>query len=618
MLRSIAHRGPDDHHWMAGPDYTLGARRLSIIDVLGGRQPLSTPDGTIVAAQNGEIYNFPDLREQLLAAGHRFASRTDTEVIPHLYQLYGDAFVQHIDGMFAISLWDKTRRRGLLVRDRAGKKPLYYTSWEGALYYASELKALLQIPGFPRRVNPEALHHYLSYKNVPCPLTIFEGIHELSPAHLLVWEDGAIQSLRRYWTLDWTPFEGELHEQELAEELLIRLRAGIKKRLISDVPIGFFLSGGLDSSLATALAAEVSPERIKTFTLRYSADSSTPGKELDLACAREVARRYDTDHYEETIDFSHFKDELPAILSHFDQPFSGVVSTYFLSRLISKHLKVAISGDGADEFFGSYLSHRLAGPLAEWDRAGTAGDLGHFTGQEAFLESLVGPPGSHTPDWKWRSKLLVFGEHDKHALYSDVFRQVTRAYSTDRYLEATFAELSARDPLNRVLEAEFHTQLPDQVLAFSDRLSMAYALEIRTAFLDTSVMEFAARIPSRFKIHGQEIKSVLKLASRAYLPSSVIDRPKEGFVMPVNQWLSGWLFEYARDYLAPARLVRHGYFRPEVVAQMLRRFQAGETGLANQLLTLLSFQIWHEIYIEQQLPLPLGEAARFQNAPCAG
>ena len=612
MLRVIAHRGPDDHFWVDSDDATLGARRLSIIDLAGGRQPLTTPDGSIVAAQNGEIYNFIELREQLLAAGHRFQSRTDTEVIPHLYQIYGDAFCEHIHGMFAISLWDRPKKRGLLVRDRAGKKPLYYTVWRGALYYASEIKALLQIPGFPRKLRPEALHHYLSYKNVPSPQTIFEGISQLPPAHILIWEDGAIKTIRPFWKLDWTPMEGDFSEQELADELIGLLRQGIKRRLIADVPIGFFLSGGLDSSLATALAAEVSPERVKTFTLRYAPDSSTPGKELDLACAREVARRYNTDHHEEEIDFSRFKDELPDILSHFDEPFSGVVSTYFLSRLIRKHLKVAISGDGADELFGSYLSHRLAQPLANF--ASGQGDLGHFVGQEAYLASLAS-----ANDWDWRYKLLVFTDEEKHDLYSDFGREATAAFSTRAHLKATYADLSARDPLNRVLEAEFKTQLPDQVLAFADRLSMAHALEIRTAFLDTKVMEFAARVPSRFKIHDQEIKSVLKCASRAYLPASAIDRPKEGFVMPVNQWLGGWLFDYAREHLAPAQLAKHGFFRTDAVQGMLTRFHRGETRLANKVLSLLCFQIWHEIYIEKQLPLPLGEAARFQGpTPCVG
>ncbi|CAN0189444.1 unnamed protein product, partial [Phaeothamnion confervicola] len=338
MLRVLAHRGPDDQHLVAGPGYTLGARRLSIIDLSGGRQPLSagSDERRIWAAQNGEIYNFLEAREELLKRGHSFQTRGDTEVIPHLYLEYGDEFATHMHGMFAASIWDEQKSRGLLARDRAGKKPLYYMVHDGALWYASEIKALLQVPGFVRRIDEEALHHYLSYKNVPSPGTIFQGISQLPPAHQLVWEEGQIKILRPYWKLDWTPFDGDPTEEELAQELIERLQRGVKRRLIADVPIGFFLSGGLDSSLSTAIAATVSSTPVKTFTLRYSADSSTPGKELDLRCAREIAQKYGTDHFEEELDFSRFKDELPAILSHFDEPFSGVVSTYFLSRLIRK------------------------------------------------------------------------------------------------------------------------------------------------------------------------------------------------------------------------------------------------------------------------------------------
>ena len=489
MLGVLAHRGPDDQHCVAGEDFTLGARRLSIIDLAGGRQPLSTPDGSVWACQNGEIYNFPELREQLRVQGHHFSNRSDTEVLPHLYQMHGDAMGKAIHGMFAVAVWDKERRRGLLIRDRAGKKPLYYTQRGDQLWFASEIKALLQIPGFERKLNQEAVYHFLSLKNVPAPLSAFEGVYMLPPAHQLVWADGRIHCLEPYWKLDWTPLEGELHEQELAEELLLRLERGVKRRLLADVPVGFFLSGGLDSSLATALAASSSGQKVKTFTLRYRADSSTPGKELDLACARQIARQYDTEHYEEELDFSRFQEELPAILTHFDEPFGGVMSTYFLSRLIVKHLKVAISGDGADELFGSYLSHRLARPLAEFSQ-GKTDDLGHFQDQPEFLARLASPH-----DWEWRSKLFVFTEEDKRKLYRP---ECLPGADTGQWMRQIFDGCSAQDPLNRVLEAEFLTQLPDQVLAFADRLSMAHSLEIRTGFLDTEVMEFAARIPGRF------------------------------------------------------------------------------------------------------------------------
>lgn len=596
MLRVLAHRGPDDQHCVPGEGFTLGARRLSIIDLAGGRQPLSTPDQSVWACQNGEIYNFPELREELRSQGHQFSNRSDTEVLPHLYQLHGEEMGRTIHGMFAVAVWDTQRNRGLLIRDRSGKKPLYYTQRGEQLWFASEIKALLQIPGFERKLNQEAVYHFLSLKNVPSPLTSFEGVHMLPPAHQLVWENGQIQGIRPYWKLDWSPLEGELHEQELAEELLVRLERGVKRRLLADVPVGFFLSGGLDSSLATALAASSSGQKVKTFTLRYRADSSTPGKELDLACARQIARQYDTEHYEEELDFSRFQDELPAILTHFDEPFGGVMSTYFLSRLIVKHLKVAISGDGADELFGSYLSHRLARPLAEWSQ-GKTDDLGHFQGQQEFLARLASPH-----DWEWRSKLFVFTEEDKRRLYRP--ESLPQA-DTSQWMRKIFDGCTAQDPLNRVLEAEFLTQLPDQVLAFADRLSMAHSLEIRTGFLDTEVMEFAARIPGRFKIHGQEIKSVLKTAARKYLPAEAIDRPKEGFVMPVNQWLAGWLLDYAREQLSPARLDQHGLFQKAEVERILGEFAAGNSALANKVLSLLCFQIWYDLYFVNPVSLPL-------------
>lgn len=587
MLQVQAHRGPDDQYVVEGPGYTLGARRLSIIDLEGGRQPLSTPDRAIWACQNGEIYNFPEVREQLLKQGHQFATRCDTEVLPHLYQRHGDAVPEHVHGMFAFAIWDTGRNRGLLARDRSGKKPLYYTVHQGGLWFSSELKGLLQIPEFSRRLNGEAVHHFLSLKHVPAPLTAFEGVHMLPPAHMLVWENGAIQSVRPYWKLDWTPLEGELSEPELAEELLQRLQRGVQRRLLADVPVGFFLSGGLDSSLATALAASSSGTQVKTFTLRYRADSSTPGKELDLACARQVARQYGTEHYEEELDFSRFQEELPTILGHFDEPFGGVMSTYFLSRLIVRHLKVAISGDGADELFGSYLSHRLARPMYEFAR-GKTDDLGHFQNQQEFLARLCSPH-----EWEWRSRLFVFTDEDKRALYRP---EAMPECSTREWFREVCSTLTAQDPLNRMLEAEFRTQLPDQVLAFADRLSMAHSLEIRTGFLDTEVMEFAARIPGRFKIHGQEIKSVLKTAARRYLPAEAIDRPKEGFVMPVNQWLAGWLLDYARQTLAPANLDRHGLFQPKEVERILEDFAGGNSGLANKVLSLLCFQLWFDLY----------------------
>jgi asparagine synthase (glutamine-hydrolysing) len=613
MLRVLSHRGPDDQHVVYGDGYTLGARRLSIIDLNHGRQPLGENEKRTWAAQNGEIYNFREAREDLLktTTGHRFFTDGDTEVIPHLYREHGLEFPTKLEGMYAISVFDEDEEQGVLVRDRSGKKPLYYLEHLGALWFASEIKALLQVPGYQRAMNLEAVHHFLSYKNVPAPLSIFRGIKLLSPGHRLLWKNGQIRQLDRYWQLDWTPFEGELDEKELAEEFIRLMKIGVRRRLVADVPIGFFLSGGIDSSLSTALAAEVAPDQIKTFTLTYSQESSTPGKELDLRCAREIAKRYDTDHHEEQMNFSDFQRELPAILSHFDEPFSGVVSTYFLARLISKHVKVAISGDGSDELFGSYLTHRLARPISEFCRAQAEGrepgDLGHFAeGQPREFLERIARPEIH----KWKHSLAVFNDSDKKSLYSTSARDTFAAFSTEAHLAGICSDLTAQDPTNRILETEFLTQLPDQVLAFTDRLSMAHSLEIRTAFLDTQVMEFVARVPERFKIRDQDVKVMLKTAARPFLPASAIDRPKEGFVLPVNQWLQGWLFDYAKEALSPSELSRHDLFDKLEVQRILTEFQGGNAGLANKILSLLSFQIWYDIYMAQRLPVPLGDAAK--------
>ena len=319
--------------------------------------------------------------------------------------------------MFAVSLWDDTLKRGILARDKMGKKPLYYFVRDGVLYFASEIKALLQVPSFERKINFEALHHYLSFKHVPCPLSIFQGISMLPPAHTLVFHDRGRFEMKRYWRLNFSsPLEdAEPDEERIVDELIEKLRRAVERRLMGDVPVGFFLSGGIDSGLTTALAAEISSTRIKTFTLVYPESGSTAGKDMDRRFARQVSQMYGTDHSEELVKFSSLPEELPRILSHFDEPFAGVVSTYYLSKLISKHIKVALAGDAADELFGSYLSHRLAFPIFDYVRSRENGDLSYqrllpFEGRPGFLESVA-----EKEDWKWRYRLLVVRRRRKAA-----------------------------------------------------------------------------------------------------------------------------------------------------------------------------------------------------------
>ena len=576
MLDTLRHRGPDDGHLLSGECYTLGARRLSIVDLDGGRQPLTNEDGTVVAMQNGEVYNFPDLRPLLLTRGHQLRTRTDTEVLPHLWEDFGENVPEHIQGMFAIALWDNRTRVGFLARDRMGKKPLYYWEHEGALYFASELKALLVVPGFTRRLNHEAVHHYLSYKHVPHPLTIFEGVRMLPPAHRLSYRPGSSPAISRYWSLSFAPRNGHPPpEPEIVDEFLQRMRTSVQRRLMSDVPIGFFLSGGIDSSLTTALAAEVAPGRIKTFTLTYDDASTTTGKEQDRHWAGWVAERYGTEHVEERITVSNYPEQLRAILRSFDEPFAGVVSTYFLAQRMAQHVKVAVAGDGADELFGSYLSHRVA----------------------AGAEALAGAAGQ--PDWQWRTRLFVLSEEEKRSIYSSDMRAAVGAADTDRHLRHAFDDLTALDPLNRMLEAEFRGIFPDQVLAFVDRLSMAHSLEVRSAFLDTDVVEYVASLPGALKIHSGETKHLLKAAALRYFPPEMVRRPKEGFLMPVANWVMGDLQPWVRQTLSAYRLALHGLFDAARVSTLIDAVnRPGATYRdVNKVLSLAIFQEWYELYL---------------------
>ena len=570
MLATLHHRGPDDGFSVGGERFALGARRLSILDVEGGRQPMSDETGHVWAAQNGELYNYPQLRNRLLAGGHVLHTHCDTEVLPHLYQDSGDAVAEQVDGMFALAIWDDVRHRGVLARDRMGKKPLYYWASGDSLYFASEIKALLVVPGFRRELNLEALSHYLSLKHVPHPQSIFKGVAIVPPAHRLVFESGAPLRVERYWDVSFETDDqtAELSDDEAAARVRELLRQGVERRLMSDVPIGFFLSGGLDSSLTTAMAAELASGAIKTFTLTYGDDSTTTGKEQDRRWAKWVAEKYGTEHREEVVAFGSFPDSIRKILRCFDEPFAGVVSSYFLSQLIAQHVKVAISGDGADELFGSYRTHRLA---AERDCV----------------------------DGAWRSQFVVFSEDAKRSLFAPDVAAALEEVSTATLFEGTFATLTAGDPLNRVLEAEFRTVFPDQVLTYGDRLSMAHSLEVRAPYLDTDLVRFVAGLPADMKIRGGETKYLLKHVARQYFPAEMVDRPKEGFLMPVTQWFQRDLENYVRATLAPDRLSLHRLFQQEQVDALVDRlYQPGsDYHDVNRVMALVIFQEWFELYL---------------------
>ncbi|MBI5171412.1 MAG: asparagine synthase (glutamine-hydrolyzing) [Candidatus Melainabacteria bacterium] len=599
MLDKLYHRGPDDGHQVSGQNYAFGARRLSIVGIADGRQPLCNEDGNIWAAQNGELYNYPEQKKWLLERSHKLNTSCDTEIIQHLYEEYGSAFPEHLDGMFAIAVWDKREQIGILARDRMGKKPLYYLEVDGKVYFASEIKSLLVVPGFARRINHQALNYYLALKHVPCPLTIFEGLKMLPPGCRLIFKPGQAVTIEKYWDLNWStsPEYERMSEDELVDLLLDKLRQGVKRRLMSDVPVGFFLSGGIDSSLSSVLATEMSSTKIKTFTLTYGDSSTTSGKEQDRYWARWTKDKYQTEHYEETVEFKDFPENLRKVIGCFDEPFAGTISTFFLAGLIAKHVKVAISGDGADELFGSYLSHRLAIPLANYPRFQDSGDtslLAPFQNQRDYLQSLY-----EQEDYNWRAKLLVYSEEEKERLVSSAGK--ARDGNARHLLQRDFSTLTATQPLNRILEAEFHTIFADQVLAFVDRLSMAHSLEIRSAFLDTRVVEFAARLPDNLKIRNGETKYLLKKAASRYFPEEMVFRRKEGFIMPITDWLLGDLETYVRDTLSPGQLSRHGLFNNDFVQDLLEKIykdkDKSDYRQVNKLYSLVVFQEWFNLYM---------------------
>ncbi len=595
MLRALVHRGPDDEQIVSGRDFSLGARRLSILDIERGRQPMCDESGRIWCVLNGEIYNFPTLRQDLADRGHRLNTHCDTEILTHLYEDLGASLPLSIDGMFALALWDDRKKIGLLARDRLGKKPLYYERRDGRLYFASELKALLKIPGSTREVDLQALHHFLSLKHVPHPFSIFKGIRMLPPAHTLLFRIGAEPVVSRYWFPDFSPDPGvaQLTEEELVGELLRLLRRAVEKRLMSDVPIGSLLSGGIDSSLVTAMAAEMSRAPIKTFCLTYAADATTSGKEEDRRWARWVADRWRTEHVEETVAVEDFPTELRRIIRCFDEPFAGVLSTYPLARRVGRDVKVALGGDGADELFGSYRSHRLAVPIANFAAYQRSGDLSllhPFAPDE--IADLAGE------EWEWRSRLFVLSEEEKAALYEPGVARAVAGCSTTDLLRSEAATLTATDPLNRMLELELRTFFPDQVLTFADRLTMAHSLELRSPYLDTGFVTFVAAIPGTMKIRGGDTKYLLKKAAATSFPPEMVYRRKEGFLMPVTTWMERDLRLYVERTLSAERLASHGFFRPRAVADLLAdAFRTpGDYERMNKVFSLVVFQEWYDLY----------------------
>jgi len=606
MCDAMVHRGPDDEGGIQLDGVTLGSRRLSIIDIAGGHQPIHNEDSTVWVIQNGEIYNHLELRKLLVSAGHVFTTQSDTEVLAHGYEEWGESMVERLNGMFAFAVLDRRRRRVLLARDRMGIKPLHYAVDGKRLVFASELKCLLCDPALRRDIDPVALDEYLALEFVPSPRSIVRGISKLPPAHTLEWWVGSgIHRLHRYWSPTLEEENGSRGRSldEECEELRTVLRESVRKELISDVPLGVFLSGGIDSSAVTAMMSQLGTE-VKSFSVGFAERSFDESR-----YARQVAQHLGTDHHELTLEPSMLLDLIPKLPTLLDEPLgdASIIPTYLLSAFTRRHVKVALGGDGGDELFAGYptvQAHRLAGYYNRAPRLLRKG----------LIEPVVGrlPVSRANLSFDFRAKRFVSGAahpvHERHrrwmgsftaeertALLSSDVRDRLAAGGHVKLAELDGAEL--RDPINQVLLMDMRLYLENDILVKLDRASMMASLEGRVPLLNNDFVEYATRLPLTMKLRGLRSKFLLKRALRGLLPDSILNRPKKGFGIPVADWFRGPLKEQMLSVLGPERIARKGFFDGAAVAALVGDHLAGRRDNRKQLWTLFVFELWHDGYV---------------------
>jgi asparagine synthase (glutamine-hydrolysing) len=605
MCRTIVHRGPDDEGIFTKPRVGLGARRLSIIDLAGGHQPLSNEDGSIWISHNGEVYNFPELREELIGHGHNFLTRTDTETIVHAYEQWGEDFVRRLRGMFAFSLWDEKAQRILLVRDRLGIKPLYYTLLDDrSLVFGSELKAILAHPRVSRDIEPKALDLFLTFEYIPAPLTIFRGIHKLPAGHWLSYKDGRVE-VKKYWDIEAVAEPQERTLPEIMDRLFDLLKESVKLRLVSDVPLGAFLSGGIDSSTIVGLMRELGASPLKTFSIGFEETSYN-----ELPYARRAAERFGTEH-EEFIIEPKALELTEKLIRHLDEPFGdfSIFPTFLVSQMSRPHVKVILSGDGGDEIFGGY-EHYQAQKVASCGAVRLAGGLasplinrlppaakkkGAWNKLQRFLQGFE--HGAENRHLRW---MMFLSRRDKSGLYSAAFQEmlggIEEACRRPPFLEV-FEKMPAFDAVTGELYLDLKTYLADDIMVKVDRMSMAASLEAREPLLDHKLVEFMFGLNGRLKLHGLTTKWIFKKTMERLLPRENIYRPKEGFSIPIKHWLRGELRELMQDHLREKRIEEAGFFNPEPVQRMMAAHLAGRKNYSHQLWALLVFEIWRENYL---------------------
>jgi len=600
MTNVIAHRGPDSDGFYLGPGIGLGHRRLSIIDLATGDQPLGNEDGSVWVVFNGEIYNFADIRAELESFGHRFRTHSDTEVIVHGYEQWGEAVVDRFRGMFAIAIWDERRRRLLLVRDRLGVKPIYYCAGPSGVTFASEIKAVLEDPEVPRDWDPESLDAYLALQYVPCPRTMYKSIWKVPPGHLLVAENGRV-SLRRYWDLTFSGDGDPSREEEYLERLDALVTESVRLRLISDVPLGVFLSGGIDSSIVVAAMAATSSARVVTTSVGFDERAFD-----ELGSARIVAEHFKTESHEKIVK-PDIVDLLPKLAWHLDEPFadSSAVPTYYVSAAAREDVTVALSGDGGDELWAGYARHKVE----RWE-AKARGWLGPVGGRFAgrIAQGLpLGLRGTRSlrhlalsPSEACARK-HAYGLFDdaRGSIYSDGFAASVAGADPFAGFRAAYDACPSSDPLDRALYVDVKTYLVDDIMTKVDKMSMAVSLEAREPLLDHKLLEFAATVPSSLKLKDGRSKYLLRRLLEKRLPKSIVDRPKHGFEAPIGEWLRGPLAPMVDALLLDGRMKDRGVLDNRAVGRLWQEHRCGSRDHRHRLWSLVMLELWFRQYVDR-------------------
>ena len=599
MCAAQAHRGPDDRGLHVDDGIGLGIQRLRVVDLVTGDQPIYNEDRSVTVVLNGEIYNFRDLRRRLRGNGHQFATAGDTEVIVHLYEELGPACVRELQGMFAFALWDSRRHQLLLARDRVGKKPLFYCERHGTLSFASELGALMQDPEVPRDIDHHALDAYLVYGYVPAPLSAFATVRKLMPASTLTYRDGAVQT-ERYWRLDYSRKQPPRPLQEVEEEIRVAIRQAVKRRMVADVPMGAFLSGGVDSSAVVAAMAESSSQPVKTFSIGFEEERFN-----ELPQAKRIAMEFATDHHELVVHPDAI-EILPKLVRHYGEPFAdaSAVPSFYLARFASEHVTVALNGDGGDESFAGYPRYTTNLTLAQLDRlphavrraAGALARRVPLGGDPRALRSRLGRfalASALNRESRYLAQNSKFTQAERDQLYTPEYAALLGPSRAADTLLDSWRSSSAEDLLDRFLDVDVSSYLPGDLLTKIDIATMAYSLEGRSPLLDHELMELAASLPPEMKAgHGQR-KRVLRSALRGWVPDEILDAPKRGFELPVAHWFRGELRDFTREVLLDSSSTSRGWYREQEVCRLLDEHTAGTHDHNRGLWALLMLELWY-------------------------